>query len=67
MNQTAKDAIDTVPSPMVVRHDLARAVRRADLLRRLLRLAERKATELSTVTQADWAENRHRDGGGANA
>jgi hypothetical protein len=61
------DAVDAVPPPATIRRDLARTVRRADLLRRLLRLAERKATELSSVTRVGTQGDAERAGGGNDA
>lgn len=47
------DAVDVIPSPSLIRRDLAVVYRRADLLRRLLRLAEQKQRRLSPDALAE--------------
>jgi hypothetical protein len=46
-------AVDSLPSPDEVRRELAVTVRRASLLRQLLRVAERKQKRLSPVAMAE--------------
>lgn len=41
------DAVEVIPPPATIRRDLAVAIRRADILRRLLRLSEQKQRRLS--------------------
>jgi hypothetical protein len=47
MPRTSPDPLSQIPDPDTVRRTLAETVRRTELLRRLLRLARRKA-ELAT-------------------
>ncbi len=46
-------AVDSLPAPDEVRRELAVTVRRASLLRQLLRVAERKQKRLSPVAMAE--------------
>jgi hypothetical protein len=53
MQTLAPGAVESLPAPDEVRRELAVTVRRASLLRQLLRVAERKQTRLSPAALAE--------------
>jgi hypothetical protein len=57
------DAVDVIPPPTSIRRDLAVVYRRADLLRRLLRLAEQKQRQLSPAALAELDRVAPRESG----
>ena len=65
--QTSTDAVDVIPPPSTIRRDLAVVYRRADLLRRLLRLAEQKQRRLSVAALDELSRDAERAGGGNHA
>jgi hypothetical protein len=64
---TSTDAVDVIPPPSSIRRDLAVTYRRADLLRRLLRLSEQKQRRLSSAALDELNRDAERAGGGNHA
>ena len=60
---TSIDAVDVIPPPSTIRRDLAVTYRRADLLRRFLRLAEQKQQRLSVAALDELNRDAERAGG----
>jgi hypothetical protein len=65
MQTLAPGAVESLPAPDEVRRELAVTVRRASLLRQLLRVAERKQKRLSPAALAEL--NRTPREGGCDA
>ena len=61
------DAVDVIPPPSTIRRDLAVVYRRADLLRRLLQLAEQKQRRLSVAALDELSRDAELAGGGNHA
>lgn len=53
MSDTTRDAIASLPTPDVLRDALARRVREAEVIRRLLRVSEFAETELAEFGEAN--------------